>query len=259
MKQIFTTIALLAMAFSFASCDKEIIVNCNCNCQCNNSNDSNDNPNRPGNPDDKDHGGNTGNDGGNSGDNGEINREDYENINITTFTQAQAGYYGIYYDGQPSNTSNWYLELAESTYDFENYEGEGYNICIDFFAKGTSSTNIPAGTYSIEAFEENKFSGGSISYGYIAEDEDYGEYPAGTWLFDGNDGIAGATAGIMTISSTGSTYFITYSFYDDEYMVAFNGSYEGKLTIYDGTQEYSYASSATKSSRSTAKHYRVRL
>jgi hypothetical protein len=264
MKHIFTTIALFAIAISFTSCEKEIIVNCNC--QCNNSNGSDQNTGRPNN------GGNTGNNGGNTGDNGgntgdnggnsggnsgEINREDYETINCY-FTQGQAGYYGVYYEDQPSNTANWYLELAESNYDLENYEGEGYNISIEFFTNSSSTTSIPAGEYTIEAFKKNEYSAGSILDGFIAEDDTYGDYPAGTWIFEGNEGIAGATAGSMTITVSGDQYNIDYSFFDDEYQVAFCGSYSGDLTIYDGTEGYSY-SQATKSPRSGDRHYRVRL
>ncbi len=270
MRHIFTTIALFAMALSFASCEKEIIVNCNCNCQCNNSNGSDQNTGRPGgdNPGNNgdntgDNGGNTGNNGGNQGDNGgntgdggQINRDNYETVN-STMTQGQAGYYGMYYDEQPGNTSNWYLELADSNYDLENYEGDGENISIEFFTSGTSKTSIPAGTYTIEAYNDDPCSAGSVLFGYIDEDETYGEYPAGTWLFQGNDGIAGATAGSMTISVSGSRYTINYSFYDDDYQVAFCGSYTGNLSIYDGT-EAGYAQ-ATKSNRAAARRYRVRL
>lgn len=264
MRHIFATIAILAMALSFASCEKEIIVNCNCNCQCNNSNGSDQNTGRPGGDNTGnnggntgDNGGNTGNNGSNTGDGGQINRDNYETYN-STMTQGQAGYYGMYYDEQPGNTSNWYLELADSNYDFENFEGDGDNICIEFFTSGTSKISIPAGTYTIEAYDEDPCSAGSVLYGYIEEDETYGEYPAGTWLFQGNDGIAGATAGSMTISVSGSRYTINYSFYDDDYQVAFCGSYTGNLSIYDGTEEYSYAP-ATKSSHTTARRYRVRL
>ncbi len=275
MRHIFTTIALFAMALSFASCEKEIIVNCNCNCQCNNSNGSDQNTGRPGTGDNTgnnggnqdDNGGRPGDNGGNQGDNGgdsgEINRDNYETYN-TTFTQGQAGYYGLYYDEQPSNTTNWYLELADSNYDLENYEGEGYNICIEFFTSGTSKSNIPAGTYTIEAYNEDPCSAGSVLIGYIAEDETYGEYPAGTWLFQGNDGIAGATAGSMTISVSGSKYTINYTFYDDDYQAAFCGTFTGNLSIYDGTEGYSYAPAtkgmkATKPVRGAGKHYRARL
>lgn len=274
MRHIFTTIALFAMALSFASCEKEIIVNCNCNCQCNNSNGSDQNTGRPGGDNTGNNGGNQddnggrpgdngGNQGDNGGDSGEINRDNYETYN-TTFTQGQAGYYGLYYDEQPNNTANWYLELADSNYDLENYEGDGYSISVELFTSSSYTTSIPAGTYSIEAFDQNEFSAGSILNGYIAEDETYGEYPAGTWLYQGDEGIAGATAGSMTISVSGSRYTINYTFYDDDYQVAFCGTYTGSLTFYDGTEGYSYAPAtkgmkATKPVHGAGKHYRVRL
>lgn len=262
MKHIFTTITLLAMVLSFASCEREIIVNCNC--QCNHSNGSDQNTGRPNNG--GNNGGNSSDNNDNTGDNGNngdntsntTNRDEYETYN-NTLTQGKAGYYGVYYDGQPSNTSNWYLELADNNYDLEKFEGDGYNICIEFFTNSSSSTSIPAGEYTIEAFEKNEFSAGSVLNGYIAEDETYGEYPAGTWLYAGNEGIAAATAGYMNITISGGQYNINYTFYDDEYQIAFCGSYIGNLTIYDGTEEYTEYSQTTKSPRSGNKHYRVRL
>lgn len=258
MKQIFTTIAMLAMAFSFSSCEKEIIVNCNCNCQCGSNSDQT--PTRPGGNENNTPGGgsdNGGSDSGNEGSGSGTDRSEYTTYN-TTFTQGQAGYYGVYYDGQPSNTSNWFLELADNNYDLESYEGSGYNVVLEFFANGTSSTSIPAGKYTVEAFEKSEFSAGSLLYGYIGQDEEQNDFPAGTWLFEGNEGIAAATAGELTVSVSGNRYTINYILYDDEYEVAFSGSYTGNITIYDGTQEYSNAP-ATKSARSAARHYRVRL
>ena len=251
MKQIFTSIALIAMAMSFSSCEKEVV--CNCNCQCNNSDNSGQTGNRPGN-NDNNNGGNNGGTNDNTGD-----RSEYETYN-NTFTQAQAGYYGVYYEEQPSNVSNWYLEMADNNYDFETYDGDGYNIVLEFFANGTSTTSIPTGTYTVEAFEKNEFSAGSLLYGYIGEDETYGEYPAGTWLFQGADGIAAATAGELTVAKSGNTYTIKYKLYDDEYQIAFSGSYTGSVDIYDGTQEYSYApaKSLATAPRANTKYYRVR-
>ena len=248
MKQIFTSIALFAMAISFSSCEKEIIVNCNCNCQCNNSDNSGQPGGRPDN-DDNNNGGST-----NPGD-----RNEYETIN-NTFTQAQAGYFGVYYEEQPSNVSNWYLELADNNYDLESYEGDGYNIVLEFFANGTSSTSMPAGTYTIEAFEKSEFSAGSLLYGFVAEDETYGEYPAGTWLFEGSESIAAATAGELTVTKSGNSYTIKYNLYDDEYQITFSGSYTGSVDVYDGTQSYSYAPSKAmrKAPRANTKYYRVR-
>jgi hypothetical protein len=264
MKQIFTTIALLAMAFSFASC--EFDVTCNCNCTCGSTNNNEQNTGRPGNNDSDNNGGsnndNTGNGGNtdNGGNTGSGDRSEYTTYN-NTFTKGKAGYYGVYYEGQPSNTSNWYIELADNNYDFEEFEGDGFNVVLEFFANGTSSSSIPAGTYTIEAFEKSEFSAGSLLYGHIAEDDTYGDYPAGTWLYEGNEGVAAATAGELSVAVSGSTYTLKYTLYDDEYEVAFSGSYTGSLSIYDGTQEdYSTLSAvpATKSTKANTKYYRVR-
>lgn len=256
MKQIFTSIALIAMAISLSSCEKEVI--CNCNCQCNNSENSGQAGNRPGNNDGTDNGGS--NNGGSNDDNtGSGDRSEYETYN-NTFTQANAGYYGVYYEGQPSNVSNWYLEMADNNYDMENYEGTGFNIVLEFFASGTSSTSLPTGKYTVEAFDRSEYSAGSLLYGYVGEDEDGNQYPAGTWFFEGDDGVAAATAGELTVEKSGSTYTIKYRLYDDEYQIEFSGSFTGTVTIYDGTQSYSNAPAmaARKAPRGNTKYYRVR-
>ena len=227
MKQIFTAIAILAMAMSFSSCDKK--VTCDCNCSCCNSDGSENNTGRPGNNDSN----NEGNE-----DNG-----DYETYN-TTFTYGYAGYCGVWYEGQPENTSNWYIELADDNYDLENYEGDGYNVVLEIFTQGTDSSSLPAGKYTVEAFEKSPYSAGSLLYGYLAEDEEYGEYPAGTWLFKGDEGIAGATSGEVNISVSEGQYTITYDLYDDEYMVRCKGSFRGSLNFYDATVEASYTKAA---------------
>ena len=242
---------------SFASCEKV----CDCNCPCCNEDGSDQVIQRPGNNngDNDDNGGNGGN-GGNNDNTGNDggNTSDYTTYN-NTFTYGYAGYCGLYYENQPANTTNWYIELADDDYDLEYYEGTGYNIIFDLFAAGTNSSSIPAGKYTVEAFEQSNFSAGSLMYGYIAEDETYGEYPAGTWLFEGDNGIAGATSGWVEISGSGSNYTIKYELHDDEYMVTFKGTFSGSLTIYDGTQEYSQAQAAniTKAKRAT-KTFRVR-
>lgn len=265
MKQIFTSIALLAMAISFASCDKEII--CNCQCSCGNSDNSEQTGGRPGNNDNNNGGNNggtndntgnggTNNDGGSGS--GDIDRNDYETYN-NTFTYGYAGFCGVWYEEQPSNTTNWYIELADNNYDLENYEGTGYNIVFDLFAAGTSSTSIPSGKYTVEQFEKSNFSAGSLLYGYIAEDETYGEYPAGTWLYEGDNGVAAATAGWVEISGSGSNYTIKYELVDDEYMVSFKGTFTGSLTLYDATEEASYSpAQPTKANRATTKYFRLR-
>lgn len=227
MKQIFTVLVIIAMAISFGSCEKKIT--CECNCSCNNSNGGSDN--------------NTGRPGNNGGNSGNEDNGDYEIYN-TTFTYGNAGYYGVYYDGQPENTANWYIALADDDYDINKWEGDGYNIILEIFAQGTDSRSLPTGTYTVEAFEKNGYYAGSLLYGYIAEDEENGEVPAGSWLFKGNEGIAGATSGEVKISVSGGQYTITYNLYDDEYMVNFKGSYKGSLTIYDGTKEVASALAA---------------
>ena len=72
------------------------------------------------------------------------------------------------------------------------------------------STSIPSGKYTVETLEENLLMAGTVLYGFIGEDEENGEYPAGTWLYSGNDAIAGATSGWVQIEASGSTYTITY-------------------------------------------------
>ena len=240
------------MALSFSSCDKEII--CNCNCQCGNSNQNSERPDnggssRPDNGGQND--GNTGNGGGGN----TVDRSEYTTYD-NTFTKGYAGYCGQWYEDQPANTTNWYIELADNNYDLEAYEGTGFNVVLEFFASGTSSTSIPAGKYTVEQFDKSAYSAGSLLYGYIAEDETLGEVPAGTWLYEGNDGVAAATAGELTVSVSGGTYTLKYTLYDDEYEVKFSGSYTGELNFYDATQTSS-AVQATKSSRPT-KHLKVR-
>ena len=263
MKQVLAILTVLTLAFSFASCEKEIIVNCNCNCNCGGSDDSDktpgssdETPGRPGeNPGDN----NGGSDNG--GSNGNIDRSEYTTYN-TTFTKGQAGYFGVYYEDQPSTTSNWYLELADNNYDLESYEGTGYNVSLEFFTNNSFKTSFPAGEYTIEKFDATPYAAGSLLYGFIGEDETYGEYTAGTWLFEGNEGIAGATAGKMTVAVSGSKYNISYTLYDDEYQIAFSGSYSGNITIYDGTQTASYApalpSFAPRATKANTKYFKVR-
>ena len=81
-------------------------------------------------------------------------------------------------------------------------------------------------------------------YGFTDEYQEDGEtiqYTAGTWLYKGNEAIAGATAGSMTIAVSGSKYTITYTIHDDDFEITFKGSYTGELPIYDGTQSYNAA------------------
>ena len=243
MKQILTAVALFAMAISFASCDKENMCNCNCqcgDCQCG---DSGQQSGRP------DNGGGSNND----------DTSEYESY-TNTFTYGYAGYCGQWYDEQPANTTNWYIELADDNYDLENYEGTGYNIVLEIFAAGTSSTNIPAGKYTVEAYKQSEFSAGSLMDGYITKDENDVEYPAGTWFFEGDNGIAGATAGWVEISGSGTNYTIKYELRDDEYMIEFKGTFSGSLTFYDATEEAASAVQASKVAKAKrgAKYFKVR-
>ena len=196
--------------------------------------------------------------------NDDIDRSNYQIYNHT-FTQGQAGYYGQYYEEQPSTSANWFLELADSNYSLENYEGTGFNTVIELFTTSSATTSIPAGEYTIEAFDNNSFSAGSLLYGYYGEYEEEGEtiqYPAGTWLFEGDEAVAGATAGKMTVSRSGNNYSISYVLHDDEFEVTFKGTYSGSLSIYDGTEGYSLAAQAKVAKAPRAdlqvKRYRVR-
>ena len=253
MKQVSAILTALAIMFACSSCEKEIIVQCDCNCQCGNSNNSNQEPNRPG----DNNSGNTG-DSGDSGDEngGGIDRSEYTTYN-TTFTKAKASYYGVFYDDQPSNTTNWYLELADNNFNLDTYDGDGYNIVLEFFTNSSYTSSFPAGEYTIERFEATPYSAGSLLYGFLSE-QDGEQYASGTWLYEGFDGVAGATAGKMTIAVSGSNYSISYTLYDDDYHIAFSGSYTGSVSFYDLSQSYSL-SQATKSGRPAAGHYRVRL
>ena len=259
MKQVSAILTALAIMFACSSCEKEIIVQCDCNCQCGNSNNSNQEPNRPG----DNNSGNTGDsdDSGDSGDSGDengggIDRSEYTTYN-TTFTKAKASYYGVFYDDQPSTTANWYLELADNNFNLDTYDGDGYNIVLEFFTNSSYTSSFPAGEYTIERFEATPYSAGSLLYGFLTE-QDGEQYASGTWLYKGLDGVAGATAGKMTIAVSGSNYSISYTLYDDDYQIAFSGSYTGSVSFYDLSQSNSL-SQATKSGRPAAGHYRVRL
>lgn len=253
MKRILNILAVASVAFSFSACDlledqnrdtdKEIII-------------PDDKPKDDNSGDDNNNGDNTGDNGGNTGDNGGNeggndgneggnddttgDRSKYEQYNHT-FTQADAIYFGAYYEGQPSDVSNWWIELADNNFSLEDYSGEGYNVILEFFSKGTAPA---AGTYTIDAFDKNPFSHLSLLYGYVDEYQEDGqtvEYPAGTWLFKGADALAGATAGSMTIAVSGSKYTISYTLHDDDFEITFKGNYSGELPIYDGTQTSSAA------------------
>ena len=274
MKQILATLALIALALSFASCDKT----CNCNCSCCNTNGSDQTIQRPDNS-----GSGSGNNGGTTDDNiggnaGEnegttdgIDRSDYTVYN-NTMTQGQAGYYGNYYSdqGQSSNIANWYVELAEDDYNFETSVGDGYNVVLEFFSNGSSYTSsLQEGTYTVAETDKGVFNNYSVLFGYLVEDEEEEvTYALGTWLWEGADALAGATAGNMTITESGNIYTINYTFYDDEYQITFKGSFTGSLAFYDGTQEVTSVSAAKNFAPSKSfpapkidnpvRHYRIR-
>lgn len=257
MKQILVTLALIALALSFASCDKT----CNCNCACCNTNGSDQTIQRPDNS-----GSGSGNNGGTTDDNtdgntGEnegttdgIDRSGYDVYNHT-MTQGFAGYYGAFYDDQPTNTANWYIALGESNYDFEAEETEGDAIFIELFTSSSYTTSIPSGTYTVEAFDKEAYSPFSLLNGFIDEDDS----AMGTWLCEGVYAIAGATVGKVTVSNSGSKYNITYDIHDDEYQISFKGTFTGILEFYDGTQESSYVSAASaRKNVNSVRHYRIR-
>ena len=251
MKQILTTLSIIAMMMNLASCEKT----CNCNCSCCNQDNGDQTIQRP--DDNQGNGGDL-----NSSPDG-IDRSDYVVYNHT-MTQGQAGYYGVFYEDQPSTSANWFLELADSNYDLDNYEGTGYNISIDFFTSSSYTTSIQPGTYEVQPLDATTFSPKKIVSGFITEyedEEEYYQYPAGTWLFKGDETVGGATAGNMVVSVSGSKYTITYSFHDDDLKVTFTGSYTGNLSIYDGTESYSTLApvKAVKTSKSAklTKHFRV--
>lgn len=278
MKRILSIFAVAAIAFTFSACDllddlnkdrdtdSEIIIPDDSPSDDDSGKDNNDGGSTDGSGDNPgggndDNGGNNGdgngdNTGDNSGDNSGDNNDEgntgdntgsdigdrskYEQYNHS-FTQGDAIYYGVYYEEQPSDVGNWWIELADSNYSLEDYTGEGYNVILEFFCKGTTPA---AGTYTIDAFDNNPFSHLSLLYGFTDEYQEDGEtiqYTAGTWLYKGNEAIAGATAGSMTIAVSGSKYTITYTIHDDDFEITFKGSYTGELPIYDGTQSYNAA------------------
>ena len=242
MKKIFATLALIALAFTLASCNK---ASCTCDCSLCNPNGSDGTIQRPG---------DSGN-GNNGGTTDEVDRSSYT-VYSSTMTKGQATYYGQAYQGQPATTANWYIELADANYELDQYSGTGFNISLEFFTSSSYTTSIPTGNYTVEAFNENEFPAYSLLYGFVSEE---GSYPLGTWLFEGNEALAAATAGAMTVEKSGSTYKISYELHDDEYQITFKGTFSGSLTIYDGTQESSYVSAASaRKNANSVKHCRIR-
>ena len=247
MKRFISILAAIAMIFSFYACDVKDSPTRNSDTEITKP-DGNTGDEEPG--DD-----NTGDNGGGNTE-GETDRSDYEQYN-TTYTQGDAVYFGVYYEEQPADVANWLIELADNNFSLDDYTGEGYNIILEFFCKGSTPA---VGTYTIEAFDKNPFSHMSLLYGYIDEYEGE-EYPMGTWLYQGPYAMAGATDGSMTIAVSGSKYIVSYTLYDDDYQIAFQGSYTGELPIYDGTQTSSIAApqNVAKKARSLSPMKPVRL
>ena len=134
MKRFISIWAAIAMIFSFYACDGDK------NYTPRNSDTE---INRPDdNEGDSDDTGDTGDSGDTEG---TIDRSQYMQYNHT-LTKGQAGYYGVYYEDQPTTTANWYLELADNNYDFETYEGNGFNTVLEFFSSNPSSTSILSGS-----------------------------------------------------------------------------------------------------------------
>lgn len=252
MKRNFIILAALVAGLTFSACDfsglndrdtdSEIIIP-----------EDKDNPNNK--PSIDDNTSNEEDEGGNTEDTTN-DRSQYEQHN-TTFTQGDAIYFGSYYDEQPSDVYNWWIELADNNFSLEDYSGEGYNIVLEFFSKGTTPA---AGTYTIEAFDKNPFAHMTLLYGYIDEYE--GEnYPMGTWLYQGLTAIACATDGSMTIAVSGSKYTVSYTLHDDDYKITFKGTYTGELPLYDGTETESTSATqkVSKSSRNLAGVKPIRL
>lgn len=273
MKRILSILTIAVFALSFGACDlldstpdrdtdSEIVIPDDSPSDDNSGND-NDGGNTDGDNGDNDGGNNGGDNTGddpedNTGDNteGETDRSKYQQHNHT-FTKGDAVYFGVYYEEQPADVANWWIELADDNFSLDDYSGEGYNIILEFFCKGTTPA---AGTYTIEAFDKDPFSHMSLIYGYIDEYEGE-DYPMGTWLYQGPYAIAGATDGSMTIAVSGSKYTVSYTLYDDDYQIAFQGSYTGELPVYDGTQTGSIAApqNVAKKARSLAPVKPVRL
>lgn len=243
MKRLFITLTVLAAALSFSACDLNGLKDRDTDSEIiypgkdDNGGSTGDNGGST-----EDNGGNTedntGDNGGNTDDNTDnntVDRSQYEQYNHT-FTQGDAIYYGAYYDEQPEDVANWWIELADNNFSLEDYSGEGYNIVLEFFCKGTTPA---AGTYTIDAFDKVPFSHLSLLYAYLDEGQVDGEtvqYPAGTWLYKGVEAIAGATDGEMTIAVSGTKYTVSYTLYDDDYKITFKGTYTGDLALYDGTE-----------------------
>lgn len=175
--------------------------------------------------------------------------KEYEIIEINNFNQCFASNFGCYYSNQPEDIDNWYIELAVPTYDLENLEGNGYNLALDTFSDSSNGMTIQEGTYKVKTFKEKEFANFSLLYGGTNEDEDL----FGTWVWDGNEVIAGITDGEVTIKKNkNGIYQITFNLIDSEWKLIIKGSYNGHVSVYDErdfvSESYSLSSTALKSS-----------
>ena len=200
MKRILTLLAIFATTVLVVSCDKDN--ECKCVCDCNN----------------------------NSGDNNGGTTDEIEVIKST----MKYGYlenWGVYYEDQPEDVTNWMLYLSVNEFDEKGWSSDGDLVMIELFSKGHD--NILAGKYTVEAFINEYYCDFSVGDGY--EDED--GYCSGTWLFQDDYGEAAALSGECNVKINGATYTITYNFSDNEYGIQFKGSFTGNLDIYDCTEE----------------------
>ena len=211
MRRILTLIAVIMTLLGAMSCKKQI--ECKCTCECCNNGGSEGNDNKP-----EDNGGNA---GGGDG--------------MTVVNNAMRfGYlenWGVYYEDQPSNISNWLLHLSANAFNEEGWSDRGNLVVVELFSSGTGE--VLDGRYTIEAFLEEYYSDFSIGDGFV----DNEGYCAGTWLFENGTGTAAALSGEMEVKRNGQDYTITYDFRDTEYGIEFKGKFSGSLDVYDCTED----------------------
>ena len=142
MKRILSIFAVAAIAFTFSACDllddlskdrdtdSEIMIPDDSPSDDDSGKDNNDDGSTDGSGDNPgggndDNGGNNGDNHGAEGNTGDNtgsdigDRSKYEQHNHS-FTQGDAIYYGVYYEGQPSDVCNWWIDLADSNYSLED-------------------------------------------------------------------------------------------------------------------------------------------
>ena len=183
--------------------------------------------------------GDSGSGDGGSGDGGS-GSDAPEVIQLTTLTQGEMDYYGnAAWEGQPSNLYDWELYLAESGFDFDTFDGDGYLVQMEVFCE--TSDAIATGRYEMSMEMENF----AVSEGWEYEDTEAGDvYQYGTWIYDSWEPLYAATDGYVEISRDGSNYTVDFNFTDEEWNGIFKGKYTGPLGYYDATQDYETASLA---------------